>query len=186
MKTPYPTLPVLWVSSQNLEQSCKPCTDTCKATLYDIGSSLNKDPIAKWKISSISPLALSLSSSPHQLTRNLEFQGFEQIVGHHFFNASTPVFALDRLAPTNYPMALVTKLNETDAPKSACPGNNAEGAIKWLLLGDSKGISRGGIDTVYRVETAGGNKPATCKGQKETFEVAYAAQYWIFGPKKSD
>lgn len=47
--------------------------------------------------------------------------------------------------------------------------------IKWLLLKDS-GLSSGGIDTVYRVETAGGNKPQTCEGQKTGFEVDYVAQ----------
>lgn len=72
---------------------------------------------------------------------------------------------------------MLAKLNETDAPGSSCPGTNAEGAIKWLLLKDNgKGLSQGGIDTVYRVETAGGNKPATCKGQKAAFEVKYSAQ----------
>ncbi|KAF2689932.1 hypothetical protein K458DRAFT_439061 [Lentithecium fluviatile CBS 122367] len=49
--------------------------------------------------------------------------------------------------------------------------------IKWLLLKDLQGILRGGINTVYRVATAGGNKPTTCKGQKPNFVVDYTAQY---------
>jgi hypothetical protein len=44
-------------------------------------------------------------------------------------------------------------------------------------------LSSGGVNTVYRLETAGGNKPATCQGQKKYFEVPYAAQYWVYGPK---
>ncbi|KAF2133686.1 hypothetical protein P153DRAFT_352955 [Dothidotthia symphoricarpi CBS 119687] len=164
------------------DENAVPGTTGALATLYDIGTSLNYDPIAKWKIGSISALALSLSVRPQQLDLNLRSQGFEHMIGHHFFNGSTPTFSLDQLAQP-YPVARVAKVAETDPPKSACPGNQGEGAIKWLLLTDTVGISQGGINTVYRVETAGGNKSATCKGKKATFEVAYAAQYWIFGPK---
>ena len=114
-------------------------------------------------------------TQPTQLTQNLESLGFQNMVGHHFFTGSSPVFSLDKLQ-SPYPMTLVGKLGEADAPVSSCPGTNAEGAIKWLFLKDTKGASLGGIDTVYRLETAGGNKPVTCKGQKENFEVKYAAQ----------
>jgi hypothetical protein len=145
------------------------------AQLYDIGTPLNASPFAKWTIPSISPLALSLMTQPAQLAQNLASLGFQNMVGHHFFTGASPVFSLDQLA-TPYPMTLVGKLGETDAPVSSCPGTNAEGAIKWLFLQDNKGASKGGINTVYRLETAGGNKPATCKGLKESFEVKYAAQ----------
>ncbi len=101
--------------------------------------------------------------------------GYEHLIGHHFFSGGSPVFALDQLA-TPSPLTIVGKLNETDAPRASCPGTKAEGAIKWLLLKDTKGVSQGGIDTVYRIETAGGNKPSTCKGQKKAFEVKYSAQ----------
>lgn len=117
---------------------------------------------------------------PQMLEWNLKSQGYEHVTGHHFFASidatSTPVFALDQLQPQPYPLAKVPKLNETDAPSSACPGSTGLPAIKWLYLKDNKGISQGGINTVYRVETAGGNKPATCKGMKPTWEVKYAAQ----------
>ncbi|RYE30122.1 MAG: DUF3455 domain-containing protein, partial [Sphingobacteriales bacterium] len=53
----------------------------------------------------------------------------------------------------------------------------------------------------YRIETAGGMAPKTCKGKPETFEVKYVAQCksssqillriganlitdWVFGPRK--
>lgn len=108
--------------------------------------------------------------------QNLQSLGYDHLIGHHYFSAGSPVFALDKLAITPFPLTVVGKLAETDAPKTSCPGSAAEGAIKWLLLKDTKGLSQGGIDTVYRLETAGGNKPATCKGQKAAFEVKYAAQ----------
>ncbi|KAF1362125.1 hypothetical protein EJ07DRAFT_153694 [Lizonia empirigonia] len=40
----------------------------------------------------------------------------------------------------------------------------------------AQAASRGDIDTIYRVESAGGNTPQTCKGQLPSFEVGYAAQ----------
>lgn len=114
------------------------------------------------------------------LDMSLKSQGYQNIAGHHFFNiiteVNTPIFSLDALSLQPRPLAQVAKLNETDAPKSACPGNNGLPAIKWLYLKDTKGASQGGVDTVYRVETAGGNKPATCKGMKKSWEVKYAAQ----------
>lgn len=49
-------------------------------------------------------------------------------------------------------------------------------------LADDRDLSRGGIKTVYRLETAGGERPAHCEGHKKHFEVPYVAQYWIYGP----
>lgn len=151
-----------------------------QAALYDIGTKLNSDAMAKWKIPSLSPLALALSSFPSALEWNLESQGYNNRVGTHMFKsvngANTPTFALDQLALSPYPMAQVGKLNETAAPASACPGLSGEGTVKWLYLKDTKGLSLGGIDTVYRLETAGGSPPATCKGKPASFEVKYAAQ----------
>ncbi|CAO2650009.1 Nn.00g013010.m01.CDS01 [Neocucurbitaria sp. VM-36] len=184
---------LLGIGTQNYtcstgDETAAPGTTGAVATLYDIGSKLNNDPMAKWKIGSIAPLALALSNAPKTLEMSLKSQGYENIAGHHFFSmmsgTNTPVFSLDKLQLQPQPLAPVSKLNETDAPTSACPGNNGLPAIKWLYLKDTKGASQGGIDTVYRVETAGGNKPATCKGMKPSWEVKYAAQYWVFGPKQ--
>jgi hypothetical protein len=149
-------------------------SDHIPADLYDIGTKLNTDPIAKWKIPSIAPLALSLSTQPQLLSWSLAIQDYNHVVGHHFFQ-SGPIFALDMLA-SPYPMAQVAKANDTAAPATACPGLAGEGTVKWLYLKDTKGVSQGGIDTVYRLETAGGMAPATCKEMPKTFEVKYAAQ----------
>jgi hypothetical protein len=155
-------------------------TNANKATLYDIGTKLNNDRMAKWKIGSISPLALSVSEwAPNMVDMSMRTQGYEHVAGHHFFGdvqgTNTPIFAFDQLkAP--YPVTKVAKLDATDAPKTACPGKNGLPAVAWLYLKDQQGLSQGGINTVYRVETAGGNRPATCKGMKPTWEVKYAAQ----------
>ncbi len=156
-----------------------------KATLYDIGSQLNDDPWAKWKLDSIAPIALSLSCEPWLLSLSLQSQGYDHIIGHHFFSnatgTNTPHFSLDGLAQPS-PEAIVTKIDETPAPADACPGENGLPAVTWLYLHDNAGVSRGGINSVYRVETAGGGKPATCQGQPAHFEVKYAAQCKFFSP----
>jgi hypothetical protein len=33
---------------------------------------------------------------------------------------------------------------------------------------------------IYRINTAGGNPPESCTGQKEAFEVEYSAEYWFY------
>ncbi|KAF2682944.1 hypothetical protein K458DRAFT_390220 [Lentithecium fluviatile CBS 122367] len=157
------------------------------AKLYDIGTQLNKDPWAQFKIPTISGLALSLSNTPwgssRLLDEYLKQQGYNQILGNHYFTLTVPTFSLSAVKSNPYPLAMVTKAMAVDAPKWACPGTTGEGAVKWVQLIDSLKQSVGGVNTVYRLETAGGNPPATCKGQKQAFEVPYAAQYWIYGPK---
>ncbi|KAI4948956.1 hypothetical protein J4E91_005418 [Alternaria rosae] len=182
---------VLGIGTQNYtcgsDESAAPGTTGAFATLYDIGTKLNNDGLAKWKIGSISPLALSLNEwAPGLVDMSLRLQGYEHIAGHHFFadveGANTPTFAFDRLS-TPFPMAQVAKKGNVAAPANACPGKNGLPAVDWLYLQHVTGITQGGINTVYRVETAGGNKPATCKGMPATWEVKYAAQYWVYGPK---
>jgi hypothetical protein len=147
-------------------------------------------------------MALSLVTQRTVFEAYLKKQGYNHVLGRHFFTllnkTASPVFALDRLAQSPFPEAQVSKINSTDAPKSAYPGLACEGAVPWLYLADRKELSTGGIDTVYRLETAGGKAPATCKGLTRSFEVQYAAQCkqitshfisalitpidWIYGP----
>ncbi|RYN30125.1 hypothetical protein AA0119_g2261 [Alternaria tenuissima] len=183
---------VLGIGTQNYtcstpDDSVTPGTTGAYATLYDIGTKLNDDKMANWKIGSISPLALSLSEwAPQVVDMSLRSQGYEHIAGHHFFadvsGTNTPTFAFDKLSAP-FPMTQVAKIGNVDAPAHACPGKNGLPAVQWLYLQHKAGITQGGIDTVYRVETAGGNKPATCKGMPASWEVKYAAQYWVYGPK---
>ncbi|KAF2119392.1 hypothetical protein BDV96DRAFT_642417 [Lophiotrema nucula] len=160
-----------------------PGTTGALAKLYDIGSRLNTDPMSQWKLNTISGLALSLSSHPKLLDGYLMMQGYQRVLGEHFFTQTTPTFSLYKVTPLPFPVAFVTKDDVMDAPKTACPGQDGLPAIQWVKLSDKDGRSQGGVNTVYRLETAGGNKPATCKGQKAHWEVPYAAQYWVYGPK---
>lgn len=51
--------------------------------------------------------------------------------------------------------------------------------MPWLKLTARSGAT-GNLEEVYRVNTAGGNPPATCAGMPATFEVQYAAEYWFY------
>lgn len=100
-------------------------------------------------------------------------------IGQHFFT-STPSPEFDLTAVSCRLVA--KKLANVAAPANACSGPNNAGAVDWLELGDSgAGLSFGGINYVYRVETAGGKAPTTCAGNSGVFTVPYAAEYWYYG-----
>jgi hypothetical protein len=99
------------------------------------------------------------------------------ISGHHFFtNTTTPFFNLDSAAE-NLGVAPCAKNNTVPAPAGASvgQGNVGYGAVAWLKLLTRDGAT-GNLEEVYRVNTAGGNPPATCAGMPATFEVQYAAE----------
>ena len=144
---------------------------------------MNYDPLADYKINTISALALNMYYYPAVLNTLLWVQGFQQILGDHFFAPTSPIaptFDLYKVEGSPHPVATVKKNGECDAPKNAFAGTKGEGAVKWLQLIDN-GKSQGGINTVYRLHTAGGKSPKTCKDLPERFEVPYTAQYWVFG-----
>lgn len=107
--------------------------------------------------------------------------------GHHYFNAaSAPTFDLN---DNNNGLGVLVadgKNPETKvaAPASAIKGQAASssalnGAVAWLKLDAASGTT-GNLTEVYRVDTAGGQPPATCSGQPASFSIEYAAQYWFF------
>jgi hypothetical protein len=85
-----------------------------------------------------------------------------------FFDLNTPVMQLGEVA--------CAKNNSTPAPLEAPRGLTRGGAVDWLKL-----VSRNGtisnLREVYRLQTAGGEAPKTCRGMPTAFEVRYAAQY---------
>jgi len=92
--------------------------------------------------------------------------------GHHYFaNLTTPTFDLNTSAHS-WGTVGCKKINTTNAP------NSAED-VAWLKLSS---LSRDGctISEVYRLNTAGGQPPATCSGMPSTFEVQYSAEYWMW------
>jgi hypothetical protein len=65
----------------------------------------------------------------------------------------------------------------TPAPVGAVKGQGevGYGAVPWLKLITKNG-STGGLEEVYRLNTAGGQPPTTCTGMPAAFEVQYAAE----------
>ncbi|KAN0115079.1 malate dehydrogenase [Hyaloscypha variabilis] len=103
------------------------------------------------------------------------------ISGHHYFaNTTTPTFNLDT-ASQDLGFAPCSKNNTSLAPTGspAGQGGQGHGSVAWLKLVTREGAT-GNLEEVYRVNTAGGNPPATCAGMPATFEVQYAAEYWFF------
>lgn len=99
--------------------------------------------------------------------------------GHHFFtNSSTPFFDLNT---KNWELGQggFSKTDALSAPTGASIGQNNQGfgAVAWLKLTARDGTT-GGLQEVYRLNTAGGNPPETCKDNLgSSFDVQYAAEY---------
>ncbi|KAL2074715.1 hypothetical protein VTL71DRAFT_8494 [Oculimacula yallundae] len=103
------------------------------------------------------------------------------ISGHHFFsNGTTPVFVLNP-AGKDIGVAPCQKNAAVPAPSGTTKGqgNQGFGTVAWLKLTTRDGAT-GGLQEVYRINTAGGNPPASCAGQAASFEVQYAAEYWFY------
>ena len=99
------------------------------------------------------------------------------ISGHHYFsNSTTPTFDLNT-ASMQLGFAPCSKNNTVPAPAGASVGQGdvGFGAVAWLKLVTRVGAT-GNLEEIYRVNTAGGNPPATCAGMPATFEVEYAAE----------
>ena len=129
----------------------------------------------------MSCLALTLSvHGGGGLERYLATEGYPML-GDHFFTHSLPTFSLWKEHSVPHPLAVVSKKAEMNSPDTVCRASHGVDSVKWLYLTDDLDFSRGGIDTVYRLETAGGERPTHCGNHMEHFEVPYAAQYWIYG-----
>ncbi|KAJ5627692.1 hypothetical protein N7490_009920 [Penicillium lividum] len=102
-----------------------------------------------------------------------------ELMGHHFFyDSTTPEFNLDTTAAKQYGIAMTNKVDSLTAPSSATTGKY--GAVAWLYLKTVSGTV-GNYKAVYRVDTASGSPPTTCKGMASAFEIQYAATYYFFG-----
>ncbi|CZT08979.1 hypothetical protein WAI453_001417 [Rhynchosporium graminicola] len=103
------------------------------------------------------------------------------ISGHHFFsNGTTPVFVLNP-AGNDIGVAPCQKNSAVPAPAGTTKGqgNQGFGTVAWLKL-DTRHGATGGLQEVYRINTAGGSPPPTCMGMAASFQVQYAAEYWFY------
>ncbi|KAL1882455.1 hypothetical protein Plec18167_002871 [Paecilomyces lecythidis] len=122
-------------------------------------------------------IALPTKSSSTLPPANLD------LLGHHFFeDSTTPVFNLDTTSERQYGIAISKKKASMNAPSNAVKGqhNAGNGAVAWLYLEAVNGTV-GDYKSIYRVNTAGGNPPATCEGMDKTFTVQYSADYYFYG-----
>jgi Protein of unknown function (DUF3455) len=104
--------------------------------------------------------------------------------GHHYFiTDTTPVFNLNASTDPVQQLGLVVgnKAATSTAPANATKGQNGggDGAVAWLYL-NTTSATQSDVRAVYRVNTAGGNPPATCEGSDAVFSVQYAAEYWFY------
>lgn len=104
---------------------------------------------------------------------NLGVTAMAQSGLHYFVDSSTPFFNLDT-PNMAIGQAACAKNSSADAPAKAALGQLGEKAVPWLRLTTRPGTT-GGIKAVYRVDTAGGSPPATCRDMPAKFQVEYAA-----------
>ncbi|KAI6246459.1 hypothetical protein HI914_05377 [Erysiphe necator] len=150
------------------DPSAAPSSVGALATLFDASCIAIKDPA---KLARLPKDALQ-SKLPADDSKTLTSSKIE-VSGHHYFpDPQTPVFELSTAA-SNLGSVSPKKADSKPAPPNAIAGKNNKGfgAVPWLKL-----IANGDIKEVYRVNTAGGNPPKTCKDMPETFVVQYAAE----------
>lgn len=99
------------------------------------------------------------------------------LLGHHYFQGSTPVFNLDTTSDKQDGIAFTKVQKKLDAPSDSEQGDN--GAVEWLYLSTVDGTV-GDFESVYRISTAGGAPPQTCENVTSNIEVQYAANYFFF------
>ncbi|KAM3516003.1 hypothetical protein MY11210_000285 [Beauveria gryllotalpidicola] len=97
------------------------------------------------------------------------------VSGHHYFTAAgVPFFDLG-----DEGQIPCTKNASVNAPSTDTIGRKGEPAVPWLRLLATKDATKG-LGEVFRVSTAGGSPPATCKDLKGDFQVEYSAEYWFW------
>jgi len=97
-------------------------------------------------------------------------------LGNHLFAADgTPEFELTAVEKSLFGFKNAT----FTAPAGSPAGPAGTGAVAWLQLTAKAGYPNKGLSVVYRVETAGGNPPATCPSTA-VISVQYSAQYIFY------
>ncbi|KZT25687.1 hypothetical protein NEOLEDRAFT_1241563 [Neolentinus lepideus HHB14362 ss-1] len=146
------------------------------AELFDISCLYNTplfDPIsnaafAAWNVTPEAPLDLISA-----------FSGNPIVLGQHYFIPSptgsgvSPKFDFTSAREKGHPEAFVVGAKVGDLPAPT-----GKGDVDWLQL---KSVQGELASTVYRLQTRGGQPPASCKQGSPPLSVKYAAQYWFFG-----
>lgn len=159
----------------------KPAADGAVATLYDASCLATYDldllhslPDTMVKIpSDLIADALSIVS---KVTRQ------DILVGHHYFapNNTIPVFDF-RIKKNQEWMLVGRRTGGVAAISTASMGGMGQynGAVDWLRIDAIPSLSPD-YKVAYRIHTAGGKPPATCKGLGKSFTIEYATEYCKF------
>lgn len=150
---------------------------SCQASISANTLAYVADTVAKISLDSFGPVLFP--ASPSSL-----------ISGYHYFaDATTPTFNLN-VDSTNLGVIFSEKKANVTAPTYAGTGADGSKAVPWLKLtakkppgtdSDIDPENVGGVQEVYRVNTAGGAAPATCAGiEGTTFTRQYSAEYWFW------
>lgn len=152
------------------DSTAAPVANGAIAILYEASCIAMDDPDVLASLPA-QALALPLPNDPEE-DLMCGAQPLER-AGHHFFNsAKTPTFDFTETGDEELGLGLVTVNQRSPAPD---PAN----AVPWLFLTRVDG-SDGPIQSIYRLNTAGGVAPPTCADQPASISVEYAAQYWVF------
>jgi hypothetical protein len=153
-------------------KNSSPVSTGAVATLYDV-SCLVSTPESQYQLDNfIVPTALSLSSEA--IANYLHTKVPTAASGRHYFRADgTPYFETE-----SGDFIYAAKDAAVPAPPNAL-GNKNGPAIAWLKLSQKAGESYGNIQQVYRVVTAGGAAPQTCK-KAGGLSIEYVTEYWMY------
>lgn len=103
----------------------------------------------------------------------------QQPIGLHYFDAAgVPNFDLSAKGMYLY----AKKVGAVAAPADAFDGRDGQPAVAWLFLKEDGSGRSVGVNSVYRVETVGGNVAPSCEGTVpgQVIEHDYSALYWFY------
>ena len=148
-----------------------------RASLFNVTCLAATDlDFVTWMTNAAINYAIPSSSNPNDMANQL-------LSGHHYFlDPTTPFFNMDT-SEHQYGTGAFKKNATSSSPKTPelipLPTNQT-GNVAWLKLTEKSPDDGQVFQEVYRLNTVGGSAPATCQGQPQSFEVQYAAQYYLF------
>lgn len=106
------------------------------------------------------------------------------VLGQHYFitnpvtgSGLSPKWDFTSASEAGHPDAYVVGARTGDIPAPTDPTVN----IDWLSLSNLAGSGGDLADQVFRIQTRGGQPPASCTSGSAEIFVRYAAQYWFYG-----
>ncbi|KAH0543051.1 hypothetical protein FGG08_002564 [Glutinoglossum americanum] len=163
----------------NAGSSDKPTANGAIAILYDASCLAANQPSL---LHELAGALIQVDSSTEYLTAAIiqRMSSEALVAGHHYFrDPTTPVFDF-RVNSGDKDVFCGKKSTNVAAPQWSIKGkgDGGDGAVDWLKLSTVDGTE--GFKEGYRMVTAGGSPPPTCKDKPSSFEVDYAAEYWFY------